>query len=187
MLYLFRNRPVLQSDRPVPPQTTTAPVTLALRWRYVILPLVIFLLTVALVAYFFRLLPTEVAYHFKADGSPDEFMSRGMIVFWALLPQFLLTLLGLAITWGTAKLYSLYQQPESASIDFNRILLLMGNMVALPQVILCFAILDIFSYNAYQVHILPLWVFALIVMGLGAIILGIFFTRAIQQTGGTPK
>ena len=51
----------------------------------------------------------------------------------------------------------------------------MGNMVALPQIILGFAMLDIFLYNAYQIDILPLWIFALIVLVLGGIILGVFF------------
>jgi len=63
----------------------------------------------------------------------------------------------------------------------NTLLAIMGNMVALPQLILCFAMLDIFLYNAYQRHIMPLWVFALVVMGSGGIILGIFFVQAIQQ------
>ncbi len=63
----------------------------------------------------------------------------------------------------------------------------MGNMVALPQIILCFAMLDIFSYNSYQIHIMPLWVFALIIMGLGGIILGVFFIRAIQQAWGATR
>ena len=63
----------------------------------------------------------------------------------------------------------------------------MGNMVALPQIILCFAMLDIFSYNSYQMHIMPLWVFALIIMGLGGIILGIFFIRAIRRGWGATQ
>ncbi len=63
----------------------------------------------------------------------------------------------------------------------------MGNMIALPQIILCFAMLDIFSYNSYQVHIMPLWVFALITMGLGGIILGIFFIRAIRRAWGATR
>ena len=164
-----------------------APATLVFHWRYVILPLVILILSVALVTYFFRLLPAEVAYHFEADGSPDEQMSRGMIILWALLPQFLLTLLSLAITWGIAKLGSLFRQAEGTGIDLNQVMLFMGNIVALPQVILCFAMLDIFSYNSYQTHILPLWVFAIIVMVLGAVILGLFFIRAIRQVSGTSR
>ena len=63
----------------------------------------------------------------------------------------------------------------------------MGNMIALPQVILCFAMLDIFSYNSYQIRLMPLWVFALIVMGLGTIISGIFFMWGLRQFLGAPR
>jgi len=65
------------------------------------------------------------------------------------------------------------QQVESTIA--RKILSLMGNMVALPQIILGFAMLDIFLYNAYQIDIMPLWIFAVIVLVLGGIILGVFF------------
>ncbi len=168
----------MKSKEPV--QTTTG-VTVAFRWGYIILPVVILFLSIILTAYFYRLLPVEVAYHFKPDGSPDRWLSRGAIILWMLLPQLFLTLLAGGITWGTARLSALFQQPDSTWIKPERILLLMGNMIGLPQIILCFAMLDIFSYNSFQIHIIPLWVFALIVMGLGGIILGIFFIRAIRQ------
>jgi hypothetical protein len=69
----------------------------------------------------------------------------------------------------------------------EKMLSLMGNMVALPQIILGFAMLDIFSYNSYQIHLMPLWIFALIVMGLGGMALGIFFILAIRGVLGTTR
>jgi hypothetical protein len=57
----------------------------------------------------------------------------------------------------------------------------MGNMIAMPQIILFFAMLDILSYNSYQIHLLPLSVFALIIMGLGSIMLAMFFVQAIRR------
>jgi len=103
------------------------------------------------------------------------------------LPQLLLTLLAGAITWGIAKLGARFMQPESTGIKPERIILLMGNMVTLPQIILCFAMLDIFSYNSYQIHLLSLWVFALIVMVVGGVIIGIFFLQAIRQVQRVSK
>ncbi len=61
------------------------------------------------------------------------------------------------------------------------IIRLMGNMMALPQIVLGFVMLDIFIYNSYRIHIMPLWIFAVIVMGAGVIVLGIFFLRAIRD------
>ncbi len=177
--FVLRQRQANKSKEPS--KQTTRGATLAFHWSYIILPVVILLLSIILTACFYHRLPAEPAYHFQSDGSPDRWLSRGTIILWILLPQLFLTLLAGAITWGITKLSALFRQPESTGIKPERILLLMGNMIALPQLILCFAMLDIFSYNSYQIHIMPLWVFALIIMGLGGIILGIFFIRAIQQ------
>jgi len=164
-----------------PTKEITTAETLPFRWSYIALPLAILSLAIILTAYFYHQLPTEVAYHFKLDGSPDRWLSREMVTIWLLVPQLLLTLVAAAITWGITKLGMLFGQAEGAWIKPERILSLMGNMIALPQIILCFAMLDIFSYNAYQIHIMPLWIFALIIMGLGGIILGIFFILAIRR------
>ena len=177
--FVLRRGQAVKSKEPA--KQTTAGATLAFHWSYIILPVVILLLSIILTACFYHRLPLEVAYHFRADGSPDRWLSRGAIILWLFLPQLFFTLLAGAITWGITKLGALFRQPESTWIKPESILVLMGNMVALPQVILCFAMLDIFSYNSYQIHILPLWVFALIIMGLGGIILGIFFIRAMRQ------
>ncbi|MBI4187811.1 MAG: DUF1648 domain-containing protein [Chloroflexi bacterium] len=140
------------------------------------------MLAMIVTAYFFPRLPNEVAYQFKSDGSPDGWLSRSAFVLWMLLPQLLLTLLSAAITWGITRLAALFRQAESTRINPEKILLVMGNMVVLPQIVLGFAMLDIFSYNSYHVRLLPLWVFALIIMGVGGIILGIFFGRALLRT-----
>jgi len=57
----------------------------------------------------------------------------------------------------------------------------MGNLVALPQLIIGFAMLDIFSYNSYQRHIMPMWIFLLITLGLATIGLGIFFAPIVSK------
>ena len=158
--------------------------TITFRWRYIVLPVSVFLLSLILTAYFYHLLPGEVAYRFQ-DGSPDRWMSRGAIIAWMLTPQFFLALLAAAIIWGITKLSTHFRQTASRGVE--RIMSLMGNMIVLPQIVLGFAMLDIFSYNAYQIHLIPLWVFALIVMGIGGIILGVFFILAIRQVRGTSQ
>jgi len=183
--FVLRHRRTIKGRKPVK-QTTTG-VTLAFHWSYVILPAVILLLSIILTACFYHRLPAEVAYHFQSDGLPDGWLGRGAIILWLLIPQFLLALMAAAIAWGIAKLSARFRQPESAWIKPERILLIMGNMVALPQSILCFAMLDIFIYNSYQIHILPLWVFAAIIMTLGGIILGIFFIQTLRRTLRTAR
>ena len=167
------------NELPVKKATTT--VTLTFHWSYIIVPVVVLLVSIILTAYFYHRLPVELAYHFQSDGSPDRWLSRGVIILWMLLPQLFLTLVAGAITWGITGLSTLFRQTESTWIRPERILLFMGNMIALPQGILFFAMLDIFSYNSYQIHILPLWVSALIIMALGGIISGIFFIQAMWR------
>ncbi|TET25225.1 MAG: DUF1648 domain-containing protein [Dehalococcoidia bacterium] len=154
---------------------------LPFRWRYIIVPLVILSLAIILTAFFYHRLPAEVAYRFQADGSPDRWLARETITLWMLIAQLCLTLLAGAVVWGVVKLGILPRQTEDAWIEPPKLLSLMGNMIGLPQLIIGFAMLDIFSYNSYQTHIMPIWLFALIVMGVGGIILGFFFTLAIQR------
>lgn len=157
---------------------TSSDSNITYRWTYILLPALILLLSVILAASFYGRLPPELAYHFT-DGSPDGWMSRGAITAWVLIPQFLLLFIGLVISGGTAILSK--RSPESESPSLKKVLLIMGNMVALPQIIITFAMLDIFLYNAYQVHLIPLWVFALIVIVAGGLILGLFLIQALRQ------
>jgi len=162
---------------------TTSEKHITFHWLYIVLPVVIFLISVILAVYFYRLLPPEVAYHFE-DGTPDRWMNRGAIIAWLLVPQFFLFFIGATISGGTTILSRRSWQAENAPV--RKVLTITGNMVALPQIILAFAMLDIFLYNAYQIHLMPLWVFALIIMVLGGIILGIFFIKALGQVRGLP-
>ncbi|MFC1911923.1 hypothetical protein ACFLXG_02040 [Chloroflexota bacterium] len=156
----------------------TAKAPLSFRWRYIALPVAILLFSVIITAYFYHLLPGEVAYHFQ-DSAPDKWMSRGAIIAGTLTPQFILVLLAAAIVWVMIKIGTRFPQVEPGRVQ--SMLSIMGNMFVLPQIILGFAMLNIFSYNSYQIHLMPLWLFALIVMVLGGIILGVFFTRVIRQ------
>ena len=179
MLLLLRSSSQVTHDQIVQSETDTS--SLRFRWRYIALPLVILVLTIALVAFFYHLLPSEVVYSSGPDDSTVETVSRGLVVIWTLLPQFLLTLFALATVWGITKLGPVLKQMEGFAISLDTIALAMGNMIALPQAILFFAMLNIFSYNSYEFRILPLWVIALFVMTLGTVILGIFFIRTIRQ------
>jgi hypothetical protein len=96
-----------------------------------------------------------------------------------LLLQFLLVLAASAITWGITRMSRSFGQIESA-LKPERLILLMGNMAALPQIVLAFVMLDIFSYNIYGRHLMPIWLFALIDIIAGGIILTILFIRTIK-------
>ena len=164
-----------------PAEETTTGEAFSFRWRYIIFPIVVFVISIVLTAAFYPRLATEVAYHFTFGGSPDKWLSREMSAVLALAPQFLLTLLAAGIVWGLTKMRLLSSPTGVTWIKPQSILRLMGNMIGLPQLILCFAMLDIFYYNLYQTHIMPVWIFAVIIMGLGGIVLGVFFVQAVRR------
>jgi len=187
--FIFQRRLAVKGKKPT--KQASARETIPFRWSYIILPIAIFLLSIILTAYFYHLLPAEASYHFKLDGTPDKWLSREMIMVWGLIPQLLFTLMAGAITWGIAKLGILPKQTENSLIKPEGILSLMGNMMALPQIVLCFAMLDIFSYNLYQAHIMPMWIFLAIILGLATIGLGLLlafiFSKAKHQVISQPK
>jgi uncharacterized membrane protein len=132
-----------------------------------------------LTAYFYHLMPAEVAVHFE-NGLPDSWLSPQMTIVLALIPQALLALIGLALAWVTTRMMA-RSWPEGTKTNPAAIVAIMGNMVALPQIVLGFAMADIFVYNAYQVHLPALWIVALIIMVAGSVIIGVVFTRAIRR------
>jgi uncharacterized membrane protein len=142
--------------------------------------LVVLLLAVTLTAYFYHLLPAEVAVHFE-NGLPDGWLNLPMTLVLALLPQLVLVLVALALVWLVARLVSRSWPTEGTKTNPKAIMALMGNMIALPQIVLGFAMADIFVYNAYQIHLPPLWIFALLFMVVGGIVIGVVFWRAIRR------
>ena len=157
---------------------TTQTTILPFRLRYVILPLAMLLISVIVVAFFYHILPADVAYRFE-NGAPGGWLSRGAITIGMLVTQVVLTILAIAIVWVTIRVSARFPVVPTPLVD--RLLIIMGNMVALPQIVLAFAMLNIFSYNAYQIQLMSPLVFALLVAALGLIALGVLFAVAIRQ------
>ena len=156
-------------------------VMLTFRWKYVGLPLAILLLMFLLTGIFYPQLSDEVAYRFNLNGSPENWVSRQIVLLLAILPQLVLFITAIAITWGTLKAGRSIGQITSA-LKPEGLLALMGNLVALPQIIFGFVMLDVFVYNIASNHIMPIWLFALIIMMAGGIFLVIFFFKAFKRT-----
>lgn len=135
---------------------------------------------VGLSAYFYHLLPAEVGVHFS-DGLPDGWLSQQKVMVLALLPQLLLVLVGLGLAWIMSRMVSHSWPAEGTKTNPSAIVAIMGNMVALPQIVFGFAMADIFVYNAYQIHLPSVWILSLVVVVAGAIVIGVFFTRAIRR------
>jgi hypothetical protein len=163
---------------PTEPQDQSAPEEkIRFRWNYIALPVALFLLSLVLAACFFPFLSDEIAYHFQND-SPDRWLSRGAFIGWMIIPQVFFTLLSIGLVRMVMASSRFF--PTGAT-PLNYLLPLMGNMVALPQIVLVIAMLDFFLYNTHKISLLPLWAITLIVLVLGAFILVLLFMRVIRR------
>lgn len=153
----------------------------AFRWRYVIGPAVMLTVSIITAAVFYPKLPAEVAARFNFAGIPRGWLSREVTLVLALAPQLLFTLASVIVVWGLSRLSSLFGSKASPTVKPEYLLLFIGNVVALPQFALFFTMLDIFSYNAYQIHILPTWLLLASLLGIVTITLGVFLAIAIRK------
>jgi uncharacterized membrane protein len=148
------------------------------RWTYIVLPVSFFLLSLILAACFYTFLSDEIAYHFQNDVA-DKFLSRGAYIGWMIVPQAFFTILAIVVV-RIVMMTSRFLSTNGSAL--KNLLTIMGNMLALPQIVLTFAMIDFFLYNVHQINLIPLWIFTLIVLILGLIVLGAFFIRAIRQS-----
>ena len=180
--YFMRRRETKETEKPV--NRTPAPRA-AFRWSYIVLPIAILIISIILALVFYPQLTDQVSYRFNADGSARSLLSRQMFTLFMLAPQLFLAFAALAVTWGAARLAPSLEQ--AGAIRSERILPLMGNMVALPQLVLAFVMLDVFSYNIHQTHLMPVWLFALVIMLIGGVVLTVLFVRAVKPPGSSNR
>ncbi len=163
----------------IPETLEKIPSTITFRWTYVALPMAVLFLAVIITAVFYGRLPAETAYRFSG-GLPVSWVGRGGFTAWSLGIQLVFTLLSLAVTYFIITAVRRMQLAESR---LNRTLFaIIGNIMALPQIIAAYATLHILLYNIYAKTLPPLWIFAVAVMAAGGIILAVFFARAIAQS-----
>jgi len=103
----------------------------------------------------------------------------------ALLPQILLAVVALLLVFVMTRLASRFWPREETRTNPRTIVALMGNMIALPQIVFGFAIADIFVYNAYHIHLPPLWIYARLSRVAGGTVFGAGFVRAIRREWGS--
>jgi uncharacterized membrane protein len=155
----------------------TSEKTTHFRWSHVILPVALFLLTVILAACFYPFLSSEVAYHFNGD-TPDKWISRTSLITWMIVAQLVFAVIAIIIV-RLANLTS--RQFPAGSSPLQDILPIMGNMLALPQLVVIFIMISFFIYNTSQITLFPVWIFALIVLIAGGAALVLLFMRAQRR------
>jgi uncharacterized membrane protein len=152
----------------------------------VALPLALFLLCAVLVIVFYSSLPPEVAYRFSSTGVAKGWLGREAFVVVMLVAQMVLLIaawvIGVAVTGIGQKMLQSSKFPASP----GRLVWLMANMVSLPQIIAAFIMVDAIIYARSQQHIMTPWLFALLAIALGSIVLIILFMQSIKQSRNDP-
>jgi hypothetical protein len=167
--------------------TTDGKIVDSFHLKYFILPAVVLVLSLILTGVFYSKLPEETGWIFRSDGTSEKWLNKNTLVLWIISVQVVLLLAAMSVTSAAAWIFNRYGQPDKQGFNPKTIITLMGNMPGMPQLIIFFAMLDIFSYNSYQIHIMPLWMNALLVLLAGGIILGIFFLRVLSHVRRTDK
>ncbi len=159
--------------------TTDQPNKVAFRWQYIALPVVFLALAAILAAIFYSKLPPDVAYHFQGD-TPDKYITRGAFTGWMIIPHAFFILLAFFMV-RMLTLGAKYAPPGETPL--LQLLPLMGNMAALPQIIIFVIMLQLCLYNAYNTGIIPLWITAVVILAAGGLALVLMFMRIKKQYG----
>ena len=153
----------------------SAPVPeLRFRLRYAALPLLTLAVSVIIAAWLGPKLTADAAYNFGGGDAPTGYFSRGAVLGITLGLQVAIALPVVFVSWVTIRLRG-SQADGGDAVKLDRVLLMVTNLVALPQLLLFFALAEILSYNIYGAHLLPGWAYGAAVLVTGALFLGLLF------------
>lgn len=139
--------------------------------------MIFFALSIIMAAAFFAVLPADVAYHFAGD-TPDRWVNRGVFLAWMIVPNILFSLLSMSLI-RLVMVWAKYAPPGETPL--KELLPLMGNLLALPQLVLFAAMLQLVLYNVYNTSVIPLWILAVVILLIGAVALVYMFMRINRQ------
>jgi hypothetical protein len=152
---------------------------LRFRLRYAALPLLTLAVSLIVTVWLGPKLTADAAFNFGGGVTPAGYFSRGAVLGITLGLQVAIALPVIAVSWITLRLRgSDLNQTEGGGEDaakLDRVLLLVTNLVALPQMLLLFALAEILSYNIYGAHLIPGWAFGAAILVTGAVFLALLF------------
>jgi len=152
---------------------------LRFKLRYAALPLLTLAVSLIMAVWLGPKLTADAAYNFGGGVTPAGYFSRGAVLGITLGLQVAIALPVIAVSWVTLRLRGGdLNQTESGggdTVKLDRVLLMVTNLVALPQMLLLFALTEILSYNIYGAHLMPGWAFGAAVLVTGGVFLALLF------------
>jgi uncharacterized membrane protein len=152
----------------------------------VALPLTLFLLCSILVVAFYPSLPPEVAYRFNSTGVAKGWLGREAFVAVMLGAQLIFLLASWVIAAAVTRIGQKMLESSRFPANPGRLIWLMANMVSLPQIIAAFITVDAIIFARSQQHVMTPWLFALLAIALGSIVLIILLMQSIKQSRNGP-
>lgn len=130
---------------------------------------------------FMPLVSAEPAFRFNSAGAPASFAGAPMIIAVSILVQFLFVVTGWFIGKGIKNFINRLNMPQSAGLQAQKVISVAANMIALPQLIAAYISFDIFIYDIFNRHLMPVWIFATITMIIGGIFLCVRFYNIMRS------
>ncbi|AKG53733.1 hypothetical protein DGWBC_1078 [Dehalogenimonas sp. WBC-2] len=162
--------------------TDIRPDPLKFRLSFIILPLIITLLTAILSVIFFNRLPEAVYYRFDTGGVPSgNAVTKGTFLIMMVGIQGILLAVAYFATASISRVQTFRDNVGNFWFNPTRLLTLMGNMPAIIQFIIGYVLIDAIVYALQSDHLMPLWLFAVITLVIGAILILIFGLPIIIQ------
>ncbi len=163
-------------------QTSHTPDPLKFRLSFVALPLAVILLVVALSAIFYAQLPDEVYYRFDTSGEPSgNPISKTSLMMLMVGIQLALFAMAYIATRSVGRVQLFRDNVDNFWFNPTRLLTLMGNMPVIIQLILAYVLVDAIVYARQADHLMPLWLFAVITLVAGGIVMLVYGLPIIVQ------
>ena len=163
---------------PAPPKPVPA---VRFRASYIVLPAAVALVAIVISLALYPSLPAQVAYRFTSGGLPTGYMARATFLVLMAGAQVLLVTAAYVIAASIVRVSRRMSQNQPLPVDPSRIIWLMANMVLLPQIILAFILVDSSIYAASNRHLMTPWLFSLIAIGVGTVVIAVLFVRSFQD------
>ena len=116
-------------------------------------------------------LSAEPAFRFSDAGEPANYAGASLVIAGSLLVQLLFITIGWFVGTAIKSFINRLAMPESAGRQSQKVISVAANMIVLPQLIAAYISFDIFIYDVFSFHLLPVWIFAIMTMVIGGIFL----------------
>ncbi|MEO0123329.1 MAG: PH domain-containing protein [candidate division WOR-3 bacterium] len=129
-----------------------------------LVPETIFMLTLIMIILLYPQLPDKIATHFDVRGNPDGWSPKISFIYFGILSQ-IISLIICAISFFAMR--NRYHEPMA--------IYLLIIMVSVVQLIVAYAALDIYWFNVYDSHLLPMGLMFIFFTGIFLVFLFIYY------------